>query len=114
MKNVFPTPVKNYIPAVLREAIDVNGDLAGQALCDILDDHFEEVSAATNELQYIKWPERCPLAFLEALGDWVGAGITASDTEAVKRSKIAHAYEINMARGTWTDDIKKKIGRAHV
>jgi hypothetical protein len=103
---LLPYPIENYLPKLFRDYPDAgyNALVAkanGTTPAGILGWYQEIIG-----LQWLKNPLLCPGNLLTELGYLVGANFTATDTETIKRQKIATAALGNKTRGSWTSDIK--------
>jgi len=105
MSDLLPLPLEDYVPKLLRQNIDDNG----QAFINKNDELIEEIRDEILEIYWFKLPERCISAFLIELGYMLNAGISATDDDRTKRRKIATAIQTHKNRGTWEDDAKQRI-----
>jgi len=103
---MFPYPFEKFVPDILRNNLTAKGQA-------FIDKHDEYILAWIEELKELyfanKLPERIPLDFLEEMGYFLNAGLMQTDTETIKRKKIADAVKSHKLRGTWNDDAKIRI-----
>lgn len=102
---MIPVPSINYIPKLLRDAIDASGT----ALTNKLDTNLDALLADVIGLGYLLSPDRCPDALLNEFGYFLNAGIFPEDTSQQKRQKIYNAISTHKKRGEWANDVKIKI-----
>ena len=96
---MFPTPIKNHLPDIMSEDGE---DALMTAFCEKVDKIIGEINSDTKGLASFRDPMKMPAQFLEAAGVAFSAGMKASDSETVKRQKLARAIENYSLLGLWT------------
>jgi len=95
---MFPTPIKNHLPDIMAEDGD---DALMTAFCGKIDKIVGEIASDTKGLANFRDPMKIPSQFLEAAGESLAAGMKASDSETVKRQKLARAIGNYSLLGLW-------------
>ncbi len=101
----LPIPFIEHVPDIFRQ----DADDSMTALADKMDSIMGTVVAEILRLYDLKLPDQCPTGLLDELGHYLAAGILNTDTERIKREKIATAVQGHKVRGSWTFDAKPKV-----
>lgn len=101
----LPIPFIEHVPDIFRQ----DADDSMTALADKMDTIMASVVAEILRLYDLKLPDQCPAGLLDELGYYVAAGILNTDTETIKREKIATAVQGHKVRGSWVNDAKPKV-----
>jgi len=103
MRSLLPLPFVDQIPRWLKD----QGDPA--PLADNVDAALESALEETMGLEYLRDPGRAPSSCLDEMGYMFGAELLATDSDSVKREKIATAIARQTNRGLWALDVKPRI-----
>lgn len=101
----LPIPFIDFIPKIYKD----NAKDSTTALTDKVDTHLTEWLNDIIQLAWLKDPFKINVLHLDVLGNFLNAGLKATDTEAQKRNKIAIAVQGHKLRGSFNLDAKPKI-----
>lgn len=99
----LPIPFIDYIPAGFTR------DTKLIAFADEVDKVLNAILDETKELDNLFDPARTKAVVLDALGEYINAGVNDNDSEGIKRLKIYQAVASHKVRGTFIYDVKPKI-----
>jgi hypothetical protein len=94
---MLPIPSRDYFPTAFRDGDDLTRDAFHSKLDSINGDSSDEAKS----LFHLNDPARVSAACLDALGEFLAAGLLPVDSEAMKREKIASAVETHKLRSLW-------------
>lgn len=103
---MLPIPLKKFIPKMFLQRLSP----AITALIDKIESNLEEWKIDAYELQHFNDPARVPTAFIEELGALLDTTFISSDSERVKRQKIATTINDQKFAGSWNLQVKDGIG----
>ncbi len=100
---MLPTPFEKFIPRIFRRDVKLT------ALTDKVDTHLEEWKGDIVDFKKFPDPLSIRTGLVDDLGELVAAELLDTDSDTIKRGKIAKAVEGHKLRGTFELDIKLKI-----
>ncbi len=100
---MLPIPFEKFIPRMFRRDANLT------ALSDKADTHLEEWKADILDFKQFPDPLSIRSGLVDDLGELVAAELLDTDSDTIKRGKIAKAVEGHKVRGTFAFDIKLKI-----
>jgi hypothetical protein len=100
---MLPLPSINFFPKAFQD------DSKAIALGNKLDSYIALWTADILGIKTVARADMIPGSLIDELGFLLNANIMPTDTEVLKRQKVAHAIERQVIRGTWTDSAKVRI-----
>ena len=100
---MLPIPFEKYVPKFYERDTKLN------AFTDKIDEILGYLKDETIDLNTLIDPMRIPAALLVNLGYYLNAGIISTDSETVRRIKVATAVQGHKRRGSFNLDAKPKI-----
>jgi phage tail P2-like protein len=103
MKSPFPYPAINYLPKEFQAAPEA------ASLAAALDRVASQVSSDILGMRDRYSAESCPASVLDELAASIGVDIYHTDTDKLKRAKIANGVRSQQFKGLWLQDIFNRI-----